>query len=166
MMWVMSEPRWLDEDEARMWRAYVRMNRAISIGTERQLNEVGLSSADYEILSALSESEGTTLRVRDLGAWIGWDRSRIAHQLRRMEQRGLVARSECPADGRGTMVRLTEPGLAAVTAAAPGHVETIRRLFVDQLDAEDIARLEAIAERVIVAADAPPIPQHAPSARH
>jgi len=155
----MTDERWLDDDESRMWRAFVRMNRAIAIAVERQFARAGLSSADYEILAALSETERHTLRVRDLGTWIGWDRSRLAHQLRRMEQRGLVTRSECAADGRGTMVHLTEPGLAAVTAVAPGHVEVVRRVFVDQLDADDIARLNAIADRVIVSADAPPIPQ-------
>jgi DNA-binding MarR family transcriptional regulator len=159
MVFLMTGPRWLDDDESRMWRAYVRMNHAIAIAVERQLTEAGLSSADYEILAALSEAEHHTLRVRDLGTWIGWARSRIAHQLRRMEQRGLVKRSECPADGRGIMVQLTEPGLAAVTAAAPGHVEIIRRVFVDQLGADDIVRLTDIADRVIQVTDAPPIPR-------
>ena len=158
MVFLMTEPRWLDEDESRMWRAYVRMNHAIAIAVERQLTEAGLSSADYEILAALSEAEHHTLRVRDLGIGIGWDRSRLAHQLKRMEQRGLVQRSECPADGRGIMVQLTTAGLAAVTAAAPGHVELIRRVFVDQLGADDIARLTDIADRVIRTTCAPPIP--------
>ncbi|MGX6600668.1 MarR family winged helix-turn-helix transcriptional regulator [Micromonosporaceae bacterium Da 78-11] len=154
----MTEPRWLDDGEATMWRAFIRMNRALQIAGDRQLAEQGLSAADFEILAALSEAEHRTLRVRDLGTWIGWDRSRIAHQLKRMEQRGLIARSECPADGRGTMVQLTDQGQAAVAAAAPGHVEVIRRLFIDQLDADDIKRLAAIADRVITASDAPPIP--------
>ena len=134
-----------------MWRAFLRMRRALDVAVDRQLAEVGLSTADYEVLVPLSEVEGRTLRVRDLAAGIGWDRSRIAHQLRRMEQRGLVCRFECATDGRGTMVRLTEEGYAAIAAAAPGHVATIRRLLVDQLDPEDVVRLTAIADRVVAA---------------
>ncbi len=76
-----------------------------------------------------------------------------------MEQRGLIKRSECPADGRGIMVQVTRAGLDAVTAAAPGHVELIRRVFVDQLGADDIARLTDVAERVIRTTCAPPVPR-------
>lgn len=135
-----------------MWRGFLRMARALAAAVEHQLGESGLSSADFEVLVALSEADRGTMRVRDLGVSIGWDRSRIAHQLRRMEQRGLVSRFECATDGRGTMVRLTDDGHAAIVAAVPGHVETVRSLFVDQLEADDIARLAAIATRVVGAA--------------
>jgi DNA-binding MarR family transcriptional regulator len=130
-----SETRWLDEREARMWRSYVHMQRAIGQAIERQLAEEGLSGADYELLVPLSEAPDHVLRARDLGRGVGWDRSRLAHQLRRMEQRGLVRRFDCPTDARGTMVELTPAGLELITTAAPGHVETVRRCFVDLLDA-------------------------------
>ncbi|MEV4138989.1 MarR family transcriptional regulator [Dactylosporangium sp. NPDC049742] len=145
----MTEPRWLDRDEERMWLAFLRMRRTLDVAIDGQLAEAGLSAADYDVLAPLSESDGQVLRVRDLAAGIGWDRSRIAHHLRRMEQRGLVARSECRTDGRGTMVRLTEQGRAMITAAAPGHVATVRRVLLDQLDPDDLVRLTAIAERVV-----------------
>ncbi|SCL17213.1 MarR family winged helix-turn-helix transcriptional regulator [Micromonospora inyonensis] len=148
----MTEPRWLDEQESRMWRAYLRMHRAVEVAVDRQLSEAGISRPDYEVLVPLSEAEGRTMRVRNLAIWLGWNRSRIAHQLRRMEQRGLITRFECSADARGTMVRLTDQGYAAVVAAAPGHVETVRNVLVDQLDQDEIAQLTAIAERVVAAA--------------
>ncbi|MGI5519894.1 MarR family winged helix-turn-helix transcriptional regulator [Micromonospora sp. CA-259024] len=148
----MTEPRWLNPQERRTWRAYLRMQRAVEVAADRQFGAAGVSRPEYEVLVPLSEAEGRTLRVRDLARWLGWDRSRIAHQLRRMEQRGLVTRSDCPEDARGTMVRLTDQGYEAVAAAAPGHVEIIRRVLIDLLDPDEMAQLTAIAERVAAAA--------------
>jgi DNA-binding MarR family transcriptional regulator len=150
----MTEPRWLEPDEDRAWRAFVVMARALDLAVERQFQTAGLSSADFQILAALSESEAHTLRVRDLGAGIGWDRSRIAHQLRRMEQRGLVARFDCASDGRGIMVRLTDDGLAAVEAVVPGHVDMVRRIFIDQLSPADLEHLPALFTKMAAAARA------------
>ena len=148
----MSGQRWLSASEHRTWLAFIRMRRSMDVAIDTQLAEAGLSAADYDVLAPLSESETQILRVRDLAELIGWDRSRIAHQLRRMELRGLVARSPSPAGGRGTMVRLTDQGREAITAAAPGHVAVVRQVLFAQLDEHDRERLTAIAERVIEAA--------------
>jgi DNA-binding MarR family transcriptional regulator len=144
--------QWLSAPEERMWRAYLRMRRALDTAIDRQLAEVGLSTADYEVLAPLSEADNHTVRVRDLAARMGWDRSRIAHQLRRMQQRGLVTRHECATDARGTMVTLTDEGMRAIVAAAPGHVATVRAAFVDLLAPDEAGTLTAIAERVVDAA--------------
>jgi len=145
----MTGPRWLSDDEQRLWLAMIRMRRVIDVAVDTQLAEAGLSAADYDLLAPLSAVEGQTTRVRELAALVGWDRSRIAHQLRRMEERGLITRFECTTDGRGTMVRLTDRGRDTITAAAPGHVETVRRVLFDQLDERDVTALTAIAERVV-----------------
>ncbi len=137
-----------------MWRAFVGMRRALDLAVERQLAEAGLSTADYELLVPLSEAPGLVLRVRDLGRAVAWDRSRLAHQLRRMEQRGLVSRFECPTDARGTMVRLTDKGREVIELAAPGHVEAVRRHFVDLLTPDEIDAILRISERVIDASGA------------
>lgn len=131
-----------------MWRAYLTMRRDLDAVLDRQLTEAGLSDADYQLLVPLSESPGSELRARDLGREVGWDRSRLSHQIRRMQQRGLIGRRECPTDARGTMIRLTPAGRAAVEAAAPGHVEAVRRYFVDLLTADEIDLLADIAIRV------------------
>ncbi len=137
-----------------MWRAFVGMRRALDLAVERQLAEAGLSTADYELLVPLSEAPGLVLRVRDLGRTVAWDRSRLAHQLRRMEQRGLVSRFECPTDARGTMVRLTDKGREVIESAAPGHVEAVRRHLVDLLTPDEIDAILRISERVIDASGA------------
>lgn len=147
----MTETRWLDEREARMWRSYVDMARKLDITIERQLLEHELSHADYSVLAPLSEAEGEMIRARELGRQLAWDRSRLSHHLRRMEQRGLISRLPCDTDARGKMVRLTSAGRKAVESAAPGHVETVRRFLVDRLDAAERDVLTAIATRVLTA---------------
>ncbi len=144
----MAETRWLDQREARLWRAFYEMRRQLDRVIERQLTEAGLSSADYELLVPLSEATGDEVRARDLGRLVGWDRSRLSHQLRRMEQRGLLRRQDCPTDARGTMIALTAAGRKAVEAAAPGHVATVRRHFVDLLSPTEIDVLSDVAIRV------------------
>lgn len=131
-----------------MWRAYHRARTTLDTAVERQLVAEGLSSADLQLLIPLSESPDGGVRARDLARGAGWDRSRLSHQLRRMEARGLVARSECSTDARGTMVALTPTGRAAIEAAAPGHVATVRAAFVDLLQPEEVEVLTRVYERV------------------
>lgn len=131
-----------------MWRSFLEMRAALDAIIERQLNDAGLSGADYALLVPLSEAPEGVLRVRDLGRAVGWDRSRLSHQLRRMEQRGLVMRFDCPSDARGTMVQLTPEGRRAIEAVAPGHVETVRRNFVDLLSGDELDTLAAVSARV------------------
>jgi DNA-binding MarR family transcriptional regulator len=144
-----SGPKWLDEREERMWRGFYAMRRSLDRAIERQLTVSGLSSADYELLVPLSEAPNHELRARDLGRQVDWDRSRLSHQLRRMEQRGLVVRHECENDARGTMITLTGEGLHAVETAAPGHVATVRAHFVDLLSDEEIDTLMTVADKVL-----------------
>lgn len=144
----MSEPNWLNTQEALMWRSYIDMRRRLDTLIERQIGEAGLSTADFQLLIPLSESPGDQLRARELGIGVGWDRSRLSHQLRRMELRGLITRFECPTDARGTIVALTPAGRHAIEAAAPGHVDTVRRHFIDQLSSKEIATLTGIFSRI------------------
>jgi DNA-binding MarR family transcriptional regulator len=102
-----------------MRRSFDAMRRILDRAIDRQLLEAGLSSADYDLLVPLSETPTHELRTRDLGRLVGWDRSRLSHHLRRMEQQGLISRHDCDDDARGTMITLTGEGLRAVKAAAP-----------------------------------------------
>lgn len=135
-----------------MWRAYLRMQRAIEVALVHQLGTTGISRPDFEVLVPLSEADNRSMRVRDLASWLGWDRSRISHQLRRMEERGLITREDCVEDARGTVVRLTDKGYEVTVVAAPGQVATVRRVLVDLLEPDEVDQLTAIAERVAAAA--------------
>jgi DNA-binding MarR family transcriptional regulator len=150
----MATPRWLDEREAHLWRAWLRVAHELPRALEEEINQgSGLSAADYAVLIPLSESADGVLRPRDIGREIWWDRSRLSHQLTRMEKRGLVAREECAEDGRGALVRMTPAGRAAIEGAAPDHVEATRRYFFDHLSSRDIDVLSRVFDRVLVNLD-------------
>lgn len=140
--------RWLDADEERAWRAFLRIVVAVQTGTARDLATVGLSEPDYEVLSTLSERPGNTSTLGDQADKMGWSRSRLSRHATRMEARGLLRRTPDPADGRGCFLELTAQGLDALVGAAPAHVESVRRHLIDRLDPEDRIAIERIARRL------------------
>jgi DNA-binding MarR family transcriptional regulator len=143
-------PRWLDERQARVWQAYLHLNQHLFAELEAELlGRSGLSGADYQVLVPLSEAPGGVLRARELGAEIGWDRSRLSHHVSRMEKRGLVAREECSEDARGTMVRLTDAGRAAIEGAAPDHAESVQRHFFDLVSNDELETLASVFDRLL-----------------
>jgi DNA-binding MarR family transcriptional regulator len=144
------EPRWLDDAEARAWRGYMRMRTLLHAQIVRDLaREAGLSGPDYDVLSNVSEAEGRRVRLGDLAARMAWSKSRLSHHITRMEQRGLVTREDCSSDGRGAFVVLTDAGLRAIQAAAPGHVASVRRHFIDLLSREQLDALAEISQTVV-----------------
>lgn len=142
--------RWLDDREQRAWRGFVRMHATVDEALARQLQtETKLSLADYAVLVALSEAPDGTLRSFEIADELQWEASRLSHQLRRMGDRGLVERQECPTDGRGKLTAITEAGRAAIVAAAPCHVAEVRRVFIDRLSDEQLDTLSEIADTVL-----------------
>ncbi len=145
----MTDRRSLDTREAHLWQSYRDTYRELISTLEgRLITNSGLSGADFALLAPLSTSETGVLRTRDLGRAIGWERSRLSHQVSRMEKRGLVTREECASDARGSMVRLTDAGRAAIEAAAPDHVEAVRSYFLDRLTREEQDLLTKLLDRV------------------
>lgn len=124
--------QWLTDEQQRIWRNYLLLTARMHTAMHRQLQkECALSLSDYDVLVALSERG--PLRINELGELIGWEQSRLSHQLRRMRGRLLVEREDDDGDRRGATVRITEAGLSALQAAAAGHVELVRRVMFDGL---------------------------------
>jgi DNA-binding MarR family transcriptional regulator len=141
---------WLSPAEDRAWRAWLAMNERLRAQIARDLLvESGLSDADYMVLVHLSEAEGHRIRMHDLATRLNWSKSRLSHQLARMQSRGLVQREECPSDARGAFAVLGGCGLAEIQAAAPRHVASVRRHLIDVLDEAQLTQLAEIAERVV-----------------
>src|SRR5258706_15926727 len=93
------------------WANYQRMRVRLTERINRQLTQkTGLSEADFEILSALTESPDESVRALALRCGLEWEKSRLSHQLRRMEERGLITREECVEDNRGSVIRVTDAG--------------------------------------------------------
>src|SRR3954451_24954484 len=146
----MAKPRWLDEREAHLWRSWLRLNQELLSKLEEQIGREGdLSGPDYAVLVPLSAAPDGTLRARELGREILWDRSRLSHHLGRMEKRGLVVREECVEDARGALVRMTAAGQAAIKAAAPRHVTSTRRYVFDLLSDKEVDVLTAAFDRIL-----------------
>lgn len=153
----MSEPRWLTDDEERAWRAYRRLNRLLYARLAAELAEAtDLSEPDYDVLSTLTDAPGNARRASDLADRLQWSTSRLAHHIGRMERRGLVRRKPCDADGRGAIVSVTHKGLRAIEHAAPVHVASVRRYFIDALSPAERRALERMAVAVADRLESPP----------
>lgn len=144
-----TRPRWLDDSEARAWRGYRRLRLLLDLQISRDLaRDSGLSDADYDVLSNVSESADRRLRLAELAAHMRWSTSRLSHHVARMEQRGLLKREETAGDRRGAAVVLTDAGWQTIRQAAPLHVASVRHHFIDLLSPEQITALGDIAETV------------------
>ena len=139
------------------WRSFTTMRRSLDRALERNLQSTGeISAPDYELLIALFEAPDKTMRARDLAVRVGWERSRVSHQVTRMTKRGLLERTECDTDGRGTWVGLTASGRRAVLSSMRDHAAAIREYFFDVLSGEEIATLQSLSERVLATIEPAP----------
>ena len=145
MVCVMTEPRWLDAQEMRAWRGLIGTNRLLFEQINRELSRrSGLSAADYEVLVQLSEAPERRLRMSELAAQSLSSKSRLSHQVSRLERLGWVRREECPTDRRGAFAALTDEGFGILEEAAKGHVQDVRRHLFDRLTNEQVASLAEI----------------------
>jgi DNA-binding MarR family transcriptional regulator len=132
---------WLSEDEQRVWRNHVTMTAQLQSAMSRALQaDCGLSLPDYDVLVALDERPGC--RISELGERLGWEQSRLSHQLSRMRARGLIDRRGATDDRRAATVDLTTDGRAALQTAAPGHAELVRTLVFEDVSASDLRVVE------------------------
>lgn len=148
----MSEVRWLNDRESRAWRSLQLMQMRLEGALARQLaDDSGLSYPDYVVLVALTDQPDGRVRLFELGEVLGWEKSRLSHQVTRMVARGLVAKEKCDSDRRGAFVVITARGRRVIEAAAPGHVDAVRRLFVDPLSPAQLDAIGDAAEVVLAA---------------
>jgi DNA-binding MarR family transcriptional regulator len=143
------DTQWLNEDEEQAWRAFRRMLTALPARLGRDLaHDSGLSPADFEVLSTLSEKPGHRWALKDLAAKMEWSRSRLSHHASRMESRGLVDKEPDPHDARGCILHLTDRGYAVLEAAAHHHLVSVRRRFVNHLSRDELAMLHEVSARI------------------
>ncbi len=143
-------PRWLDQEEQRTWRAYLYSAQLLLDRLDRELtHSTGISHAYYEILVALSEAPERRMRMSELADRCLSSRSRLSHAVSRLEERGWVRRQTCAEDGRGQLAVLTDEGFAALEAAAPVHVESVRTHLFDQLSPEQQLAARDLGETLL-----------------
>ncbi|NMN98539.1 MarR family winged helix-turn-helix transcriptional regulator [Antrihabitans stalactiti] len=133
----------------RSWRAYIAGNQRLMDQMNKDLQaKHDMTLAEYRILIMLSEAPGNSLRMSDLADGVLSSRSRLTHQIRRMEEQGMVRRSTCEDDGRGVLAHLTDEGRRRHEEAAPTHVDGVRRNFIDLLTPEQLSIVGAVFAKV------------------
>lgn len=151
-MGAMTETPWLDDTQQQAWRHVVRGASRLLERLDADLKAEGLGQDDYAVLVSLSEADGERLRMSELADSVVESRSRLSHHIGRMEQRGLVVRTACPEDRRGSWAELTPAGRAELERLAPHHVRGVRRWFLDHASPEELATVAAVFARVDAAA--------------
>lgn len=150
-MTSLAVPRWLTDEQQQIWRAYLLGSALLQERIDADLRPFGLDRAEYEILVVLSETDGRRLRMAELADAVHQSRSRLTHTISRMEKAGLVKRTDCPTDRRGVWAELTAEGFELIRQAAPSHVETVRRNFVEVMSEQDYAAVGRAFIAVIAA---------------
>jgi DNA-binding MarR family transcriptional regulator len=141
----MAEPRWLDDQEQRAWRAFIAAQRVVNSRIEQQLQrDAGMPHTYFEILVRLSDAKDGRLRMSELAVATLGSRSRLSHAVNRLEKVGWVRREGIESDRRGQVAIITEEGRQKLRDTAPGHVETVRQAVFDALSREQIDQLREI----------------------
>jgi DNA-binding MarR family transcriptional regulator len=142
--------RWLTAEEEAAWRVIASVVVRLPWALECQLQrDSDLSFIEYHALAMLSEQPNHTLRMSELAVLTNASLSRLSHLIKRLEARRLVRREPDPSDGRYTNAILTKSGYTKLVAAAPEHVETVRRLVIDAIDDQDLPRVHDAAKRIL-----------------
>jgi DNA-binding MarR family transcriptional regulator len=148
----------LNEAEMEAWQAFLRASIRLMDRLDAELDGHGLSLADYEILVNLSAEAAGELRMTELAARTLVSRSGLTRRLDRLVESGLVERRNCPTDRRGVYAVLTAAGRRRLEAAAPTHVEGVRRHFISQLEGQDLRALASSLNAVLESAVSPASP--------
>lgn len=144
-----DEPRWLNDEEQRVWRSYIEASTLLEDHLDRQLQrDAGMPHLYYSLLVKLAEAPQRRLRMTELAMLAKITRSRLSHAVARLEKNGWVRREECPSDKRGQFAVLTDEGFEVLRRHAPGHVNAVRQALLDRLTPEQQKSLGEIMEIV------------------
>src|SRR5436309_511213 len=127
-------------------RAHATLMRQLDTDLERK---TGLALADFDVLGQLALARGE-LRVTELADRALISRSGMTRRVARLADQGLVRRAKADTDGRGIVVAITDRGIARLAETAPVHLRGVSKLFVEQLDDQELALLERALNKVIV----------------
>ncbi|MFJ9623819.1 MarR family winged helix-turn-helix transcriptional regulator [Streptomyces sp. NPDC101181] len=148
--------QWLDADEQQHWNAFAYVLTQLPTALEaRMQRDAGIAHFEYVVMSVLSMAPERTLRMSEVAQYAGSALSRLSNVVIRLEKHGWVRRHPDPSDGRATLATLTDEGMAKVVAAAPSHLDAVRRLVFDPLTKAQQRQLGAASRRILGALEAP-----------
>lgn len=143
----MAEP--LTDTEQIAWRTFIESSWALHTRLEDELRAAtGLSMNDYHVMVVLSEAPERRLRMGELASRLVFSPSRVTYQINSMVKRGLVRKQSCTEDGRGQEAVLTDEGMAALRTAAPLHLDTVRKAFIDHVNADELEVINRVFKKV------------------
>ncbi|MEP6482755.1 MAG: MarR family winged helix-turn-helix transcriptional regulator [Rhodoglobus sp.] len=146
----MTADEQLSDQEWAVWRDFMAMSGQLLRELDRRLQaDAGISHADYSVLLVLQHASDHQLRTGELAELLAWEKSRVSHQVARMEARSLVQRTECDTDGRGTWIAPTSEGQRVLLGAMRNHSRTIRELFFDALRDDQRTAVGDAAQNVL-----------------
>lgn len=106
-----------------------------------------LTQAEYDVLLTVARGDGGAARLRDVTSNMLISQPSVSRLVDRMVARGLLSKCPDPEDGRGAVVRATEPGLAAFRRVATLHGKSIaERMSV--LTDDELAQLHALTAKL------------------
>lgn len=133
----MTSAKLLSPRELRIWQAFLSMGEDVLERVGRDITQAtGLSGPEFAVLSRLAAYGKGEMRQQELATVMGWEKSRLSHQLSRMQRRKLVERQS--GDGRATLVVLTRIGRGMLEHALPVRAESVRRNLLSRLTSEQI----------------------------
>lgn len=134
----------LSVKQFRAWRSFHKLrSQLIPHMTKKIYKNTGLSPAEYVLLVALLESPTGALHSSEISDELDWEKSRISHQAKRMEERGLVTRFTCESDARSCVIEITPSGRKYMKEALPIQFQDVKHCFADLLSP---AQLDALIE--------------------
>ena len=127
----------LSPRELRVWHAFRMMGEDVLSRVGHDIAQAtGLSGPEFGVLSRLAGVGKGATRQHALARVMNWDKTRLSHQLTRMQERGLIERQR--AKGQAVLVVLTEAGREKLESARPIHAESVRRNLLSRLTQEQI----------------------------
>jgi DNA-binding MarR family transcriptional regulator len=146
----MAQPRTMEPEEWELWDSWMQAQRLLARELDRGLQrDYGISKAEFSVLVTLHQAPEGRMRVAELVESLGWEKSRVSHQLTRMETRELVERTGNEPGTRRTGIGLTAKGRSAAENAILGHADNVRRYFFDALTPEQAKAIQAWSRHVL-----------------
>jgi len=140
--------KWLTRREMTAWRSYIETFSDLIGAIERDLAEHDLTLGDYQVFVYLSEAPGRSMRMCDLADLLQLSPSGLTRRLDGLVKAGFVTREPSTDDRRVMLASLAPDGLAALEAAAPDHVASVRRHVFDHLDGDQVDALASIFQSI------------------